>query len=204
MTSYFASERNSRARRRSRKPLRTSEQFASPMEQRSVHSKMRESSDTEEIIRALRRILRRVSTSSRLLAKSTGLSVPELLCLRAVGRRTPEEATLAVLADDIQLSRSTTSNLIDRLVRAELLSRTRSERDRRRVFLELTALGRSRIQTTPTPLQENVQQRLGAASPEERSEIHRALIRLCDLMDASEIDASPVLIADEKMPSSDA
>ncbi len=50
---------------------------------------------------------------------------------------------LADLADALSVSPSTATRMCDRLVRKELVSRTRDELDRREVKLAITALGRS-------------------------------------------------------------
>ena len=47
---------------------------------------------------------------------------------------------------------STTSNMLDKLAKAELVQRTRSETDRRVVNLSLTAKGASALARAPKPL----------------------------------------------------
>ena len=53
--------------------------------------------------------------------------------------------TLSELADRISLSLSATSQIVDRMVKADLLHRYHSEEDRRVVCVELTEVGKERL-----------------------------------------------------------
>lgn len=145
------------------------------------------------VLRSIRRIIRRVSTHSHDLARETGLTVPQLLCLRAVDAL-GESAMPAQVAARMQLSPSTVSGVLDRLERAGLVTRHRSERDRRVVFLALTELGRARLDAMPRPLQDRFLVRLAALEPDEREQILVALEKVVALMDATDLDAAPVLV----------
>jgi len=145
------------------------------------------------VLRSIRRIIRRVANHSRELARETGLTVPQLLCLRAVDDL-GAGAMPAQVAAAVQLSPSTVSGVIDRLVRAELLNRHRSDRDRRVVVLGITELGRARLDGMPLPLQDSFLARLAALEPHQREQILAALEQVVALMDATDLDAAPVLV----------
>ena len=85
------------------------------------------------LLQSIRRIVRRISVHSRKMAADTGLTVPQLLVMRAIRDLSAEEVSLASVATRVQLSRSTVSAILERLVRAGLVRRDRSARDRRRV-----------------------------------------------------------------------
>lgn len=150
-----------------------------------------------QVLRSIRRILRQVSRYSRRVGRDTGLGVPQMLCLTAIHEADrSEDVTVARVADAVQLSRSTTSTLVDRLVKLGLVARERSPHDRRRVDLSLTDAGRERLAGSPMPLEERFLDRLAALAPEEQAEIERVLERLVALMGADDLDASPVLVSD--------
>lgn len=148
-----------------------------------------------EVLRSIRQIVRQISRHSKSLSRDVGLTVPQLLCLKAVGEAPPEAPlTVALLADAVELSSATVSRIVERLVRGELLSRTRSTLDRRRVILTLTPQGRARFDALPTPLQEQFVARLMAVPEPERRALLTALQRISGLMDAAELDAAPLLV----------
>lgn len=149
-----------------------------------------------QVLRSIRRIVRKISEHSKSLAYHVGLTVPQLMCLKAVGEMEEEgvtEITVASVAGRVQLSPATVSRILDRLVRVDLLDRKRGERDRRIVCLNLTVNGLERFQTLPVPLQEAFVSRLEGLPREERLALVAALQRLCTLMEAQSIEAAPIL-----------
>lgn len=156
---------------------------------------MHEQSDIAyEILRALRRILRRVSQHSRSLSQRSGLTVPQLLCLRAVARGAEAPGvTVAEVAARVRLSPATTSRILDRLERAGFVLRQRNAADRRKVCVTLTTLGEERLKNVPRPLHEQFLKRVEALAPEERAALLASLDRIVVMMEAAGIDASPVL-----------
>lgn len=156
--------------------------------------RVRDESDiAENVLRAIRRIVRRVSDHSRQLSREVGLTVPQLLVLRAIGTLEDDEVTLAIVSREVQLSPATVSRILDRLERAGLILRERRASDRRKVCLSLTPAGLDRFQTLPTPLQETFVARLNQLSPRQRSSLLRSLERVIDLMEAEGLDAAPIL-----------
>jgi DNA-binding MarR family transcriptional regulator len=149
---------------------------------------------TEPILRALRRIIRKTSGHSRQLARDTGLSVPQSLCLRIIGDATRgSEVTVVRVAEAVQLAPATVSRLLDRLEEAELIVRERRSQDRRKVCLRLTPLGRRRLRKLPPLLQEEFTSRLQRLSERKQVELLRALETIVELMEAVDLDAAPVL-----------
>lgn len=155
---------------------------------------------THDVLRALRQIMRRIDEHSKYLSREAGLTVPQLLCLKAVGERAPDaELTVAQLAAQVQLSAATTSRIIERLVRGGLVERVRSERDRRRVCLSLSHAGEARFAQLPAPLQERFVARFLALAPREQATILASLSRIATLMDADDFDAAPMLTGEERL-----
>ncbi|MEZ4319958.1 MAG: MarR family winged helix-turn-helix transcriptional regulator [Myxococcota bacterium] len=151
--------------------------------------------DGFRVLRAIRRIVRQVSRYSRQVGRDSGLGVPQILCLRAIAEAPSDlDVTVAHVASTVHLSRSTTSILVDRLVREGLVTRERNDRDRRRVQLGLTPAGRARLDQAPAPLESRFLERLSAIDPSERASLVASLERVVDLMDAEDLDASPLLV----------
>lgn len=153
-----------------------------------------------QVVQAIRRIIRRVSSHSRLMAQRTGLTLPQLLSLRAIDESDADEVTLASVADAVHLSRSTVSGVIERLVKAGLISRARSSVDRRRLHLSLTGSGRDKLASAPAPLQDRFLARLDALPRSEQQALLSALHRIVEMMDAEDLDAAPMLLPGEKVP----
>lgn len=144
-------------------------------------------------LRSIRRIIRQVSTHSRALSQQSGLTVPQLLCMRAIADLPAGSVTVAAVAETVDLSRSTVSTIAERLVRAGLVDRVRSERDRRRVELSLTEEGARRLEAMPRPLQDRFLARLAALDAAEQERVLSTLEQVVGLMEAEALDAAPML-----------
>ena len=98
-----------------------------------------------EVLRTIRQIVRKISEHSKSLYREVGLTVPQLMCLKAIGELDEEhdEVTVVMVAKRLQLSAATVSRIIDRLTRAQLVVRERRSKDRRKVCLSLTPRGSS-------------------------------------------------------------
>lgn len=154
----------------------------------------REESLGFRILRAIRRIIRRTSEHSRNVGKQGGVSVPQMLCLKAIADFPNDtEVTVALVADAVQLSAATVSRILDRLENSGFILRERRSVDRRKVCLSLTEIGQQRLDDLPTPLHEQFLTRLETLDPVERLGLLMALERIVELMDAEELDAAPVL-----------
>lgn len=146
------------------------------------------------ILRALRRILRRTSQYSRAIARDSGLSVPQMLCLKAIDDLSDEdEVSVAMIASAVQLTPATVSRILDRLENLELVTRERRSKDRRKVCLSLSETGRRQLDELPQPLNEAFLQRIQSLDSEERKALLSSLERIVALMDAEDIDAAPLL-----------
>lgn len=154
--------------------------------------------EAEGVLREIRRIVRRISDHSRALQHEAGLTVPQLLCLAAIGeleeRGAGADITVVMVSERVQLTPPTVSRIVDRLVRAGLVERDRRAKDRRKVCLSLTTAGLERFQTRPKALQETFVARFEALGPRRRGEILVALQEVAAMMEASSLDAAPVLV----------
>lgn len=147
-----------------------------------------------QILRAIRRIIRRTSEHSRNVGKRSGVSVPQMLCLKAIAEfPSDDEITVVMVANAVQLSAATVSRILDRLEKTGLILRERRSTDRRKVCLSLTEAGQQKLANLPTPLHEQFLERLDLLDPVERLGLLKALERIVELMDAEGLDASPML-----------
>lgn len=145
----------------------------------------------EDILRSLRRITRAIDLHSKQLTATYGLTGPQLVCLRVIGRQ--EGVTPSEVARSIALSQATVTGIVDRLVARQLVERRRTPHDRRSVNIFLTQAGRELIAVAPSPLQERFSTRLGQLSVADQASLRDALDQVVQMMDGSELQAAPVL-----------
>lgn len=146
----------------------------------------------EDILRSLRRITRAIDIHSRQLAQEHRLTGPQLVCLRQINR--DGQTTPSALARQISLSQATVTGILDRLSNRGLVSRVRSDADRRRVHVTLTEAGQALAAKAPSPLQQRFAQRLDALPPEGQARIADVLQQIVRMMEADTLKASPVLV----------
>jgi DNA-binding MarR family transcriptional regulator len=147
----------------------------------------------DQIVAAIRRIMRAVDLHSRHLAEAHGLTGPQLAILQAASRLGVASST-GVLARAVHLSGPTVTGILDRLARSGLVERTRSGQDRRSVTITVTPLGEEVLAAAPSLLQDRFRAELERVEDWEQSMILAMLQRIAAMMDAESLDASPVLV----------
>jgi len=146
------------------------------------------------ILTSLRKIIRAVDIYSRKLNSDLGLTTPQLLCLYALDRC--EELTLTGLANEVNLGASTVIGIVDRLESKGFAHRNRSDKDRRKVHIEITSEGQAIVKKAPSLLQDKLSESFSKLELTEQEEITKSLEKIVSLMEVSDIDASPNLIPD--------
>ncbi|MDX2472016.1 MAG: MarR family winged helix-turn-helix transcriptional regulator [SAR324 cluster bacterium] len=144
-----------------------------------------------QILQSLRRIIRAVDQHSKRLSIEVSLTSPQLVCLLAIEELEP--VGQKSLAEKVFLSASTLVGILDRLQAKGLISRERSTTDRRAQVIALSEHGREVITRAPSPLQDKLVSALQNLPDIEQSSISQALERIVELMEAENIDASPIL-----------
>jgi len=145
----------------------------------------------EELLVALRRIIRAVDLRSKQLSKHVGLTGPQLLVMQNIEER--PGIMVREIADNINLSPATITNILDRLETRDLATRIRSTQDKRKVGVFLTEKGKVAVVDAPRPLQEHFVERFGQLQEWEQSQMVATVQRIATMMDANNIDASPFL-----------
>ncbi len=148
-------------------------------------------SQEEKVLISLRQIIRATDLYSRQLSKQVGLTAPQLLILQAIERL--GAVSLSKLSNEVSLSQATVTTILDRLETRGLVARHRSTQDKRVVHATLTGMGMRMLEQAPAPLQDLFSQRFAGLESWEQSMIVAALQRVAAMMNAQELDASPLL-----------
>jgi DNA-binding MarR family transcriptional regulator len=149
----------------------------------------------DEILVALRRITRAIDLHSKWLMKETGLTSPQLVVLHLLRRE--GAVPPSQIAKSVSLSQATISSILDRLQRAGLIDRQRSPKDGRVMLAALTDKGMAAIEHSPELLQSAFLDRFRTLQPWEQQMLIASLQRIAELMDAEDLDASPILESGE-------
>ena len=145
----------------------------------------------EELLVALRKVIRAIDLRSKQLSKDAGLTGPQLLVMQSIGKE--PGIMVRQVAQNINLSPATVTSILDRLELKEFVQRIRSTEDKRRVGVFLTEKGQLIMQDAPRPFQEHFVNRFAQLKEWEQSQMVATIQRIASMMDAEDIDASPVL-----------
>jgi len=149
----------------------------------------------QQVLVALRRIIRSTDLQSKRLVKECGLTLPQVMVLRAIDGL--GDVTVRCISEHVSLSQATVTTILDRLESRGLVERVRSRTDKRVVNARLTGQGRDTLLSAPTLLHEQFIERFEALPPHEQTQVLSALERVALMMDAQKLDASPLLHAEE-------
>lgn len=136
---------------------------------------------------ALRKILDAAELENRKMAAATGLTPSQAIVLRQIGAH--EAITPSAVAAASRFGQATITNIVDRLVLAGLVTRNRGQADKRQIILQLTELGREKLQASPFPLQMRFSQAFGRLESWEQAMILAGLERLGSLLGTSDQDS---------------
>ena len=148
---------------------------------------------TEESLIAIRKILRATELFERRLAQSVGLTPAKFRVLQILASKDDERASPKGLATQMGVSQATVTVLVDKLVAASFVTRMRSVADRRQMHVLLTKSGREAIKDSPDALQQRFVKKFQNMQDWEQAQIVASLERVTAMLDATDIDASPVL-----------
>ncbi|MGH8379212.1 MAG: MarR family winged helix-turn-helix transcriptional regulator [Gammaproteobacteria bacterium] len=140
----------------------------------------------EDILLALRRIMRRMDISSRQLISERGLTTPQLICLQSLQDQGP--MTTGKLAQAVALSSATVTGILDRLELRGLVTRERRPEDKRRVVVAVTVAGVAAAEAAPSHLAKHFTEALARLPKDDRGEILRVIQYLADLADTRSSD----------------
>ncbi len=145
----------------------------------------------QELLIALRKVIRAIDLHSKHLSKTSGLTSPQLLIMLEIDKVSGVNSSQ--VAKSVNLSAATVTNILDRLENKNLISRVRDTQDKRKVGLYLTDNGKALLLNAPQALQEHFIDKFSNLAQWEQSQLLSSMERLSEMMDANEIDAAPLL-----------
>lgn len=146
---------------------------------------------SQEVLSALRRIIRATDLHSKRLAREVGLTTPQTVVLGAV--RDLGEVTSGQLARHVHLSQGTVTTILDRLESRGLIERYRSASDRRVVHSRLTRQGRAVLRKAPPLLHERFIEAFAGLPAARQQHLIESLDEVAAMMGAAGLDAAPLL-----------
>lgn len=146
---------------------------------------------SDEVLIAIRRVIRAIDLHSRQLNQVYGLTGPQALVLKEVSSR--RGITAGELARRVSLSQATITDIVKRLEQRGYVARIRDLTDRRKVMLEITLAGKKLVKAAPPLLQERFTERFAQLEDWEQTLLLSSLQRIASLMDAGELEAEPLL-----------
>ena len=151
--------------------------------------------DYDEVLVALRRITRAIDLHSKRLQKESGLTTSQLLVMEAIAKL--GNPSPSAIAREIVLSQATVTSILDRLENNGFVIRTRSDEDRRLVRISLTETGQEKVDQAPELLQAGFLKEYRTLPDWQRNMLVASLQHIAYMMDAEDIDASPILVVGE-------
>ena len=100
-----------------------------------------------EILDNMRRVFQVVNEQSKKVERETGLTGPQLWAIKAISQGAP--IMVSEIARQMYLHPATVVGILDRLEKQDLVTRVRSNEDRRVVRVELTAKGAALVKKAP-------------------------------------------------------
>jgi len=154
----------------------------------------------DQVLIALRKIIRAIDLHSRKLIKSYGLTIPQIIILKEIKRN--NSPTVGEIATSVSLSQATVTNILSRLEQRGYLTRTQHNVDRRRVVVNFTEAGRDILAQAPSLLHDKFVSSFQELKNWEQTLIISSLQRIAELMDVQDVDAAPVLTPGAELPTS--
>jgi len=146
----------------------------------------------DQIVAAIRRIVRAADFHSRRLELEHGLSIAQLMALREIARAgTISPASLARL---VHLSQATMTTIAQRLEGRGLIDRRPNAADGRSVELSVTEVGRAVLAASPPLLQDGFARALSSLDESELARMLETLEWVASQMDADARPKTPRLV----------
>ncbi len=137
--------------------------------------------DSIRILQSVRRIAQCVEHHSKRLTATHKITSPQLVALMAIAQLGP--STLKSIGRAIHLSPSTVVGIVDRLEEKELVRRERDTRDRRNVYVTVTAAGQALVDNAPSALPQGFTSALSALPENDQHTLVVALEQFATLLE---------------------
>jgi DNA-binding MarR family transcriptional regulator len=134
-----------------------------------------------DALKKLRIVIRAAQRHSAWIEKQCGVSGAQLWVMQEL-HDTPS-LRVGELAEKLAMHQTTTSNLIDALVKRELVVKTRDREDQRVVRLLLTAAGKKLLKKAPVPARGLLPEALRKLDGKRLAELDRGLQAVLEVID---------------------
>ena len=147
----------------------------------------------DEVLISIKQITRAIDIQSKRLVQKSGLTGPQLLVLKENLKL--GQIPTGTLSKEVNLSQATVTSILDRLEKKGLVKRNRGEVDKRKVFTEITESGKDAVMKAPSLLQDEFRSEFFKLEDWEQTLVLSSLKRVAAMMNAKNIETSPVLMA---------
>lgn len=151
-----------------------------------------------DIIDDLRRVFQVLTEQSRKVERETSLTGTQLWVVKILKETAPMK--VSDLARRMYLHPATMVGLLDRLETKGLLRRTRCDKDRRVVFIDLTEQGRELEVNSPEVVQSLLVNGLEATGTKELKLISEGLGRIVTILGAQDVAPKLIMSSDVNVP----
>lgn len=152
-----------------------------------------------EIIIKIRQIVRSINLESKKIQKEYGVSIPQVLCLSYIRDAPNFQTTQKNIRNYLNLNASTVTGIINRLEKKGYIARLPKLGDKRITSITLTGSGQKLLNQLPPLLQEQLVAKISELPPEKVEYIKGGLDELIQLLNISNLDASPVLTTEDRI-----
>ena len=146
---------------------------------------------SNDVLIAIRRIIQSVDMHSRYLVRHFGLTGPQLIILQEISSH--KEVSISEIAKAVSLGQPTVTGILERLENRGLITRRRSEQDKRKILISITEACERLMEKAPPPMQEHFIDAFYHLQDWEQSMMLASLQRIVQLMDAKSIQVAPIL-----------
>jgi DNA-binding MarR family transcriptional regulator len=154
-----------------------------------------DATEFDSVLKAIRRIIHAVDSRSKKVARATGLTIPQIVVLRAI--RDLGEVSTNRLSAHVDLTAATVITILDKLDEKGLIARWRGTEDRRVVYTRLTPRGAEVLSMAPPLLNDAFIDAFARMPDVRRRRIVGALSEVAGLFDIADGDPSRPDIAAE-------
>lgn len=152
-----------------------------------------------EIIIKIRQIVRSINLESKKIQKEYGVSIPQVLCLNYIREAPNFQTTQKNIRTYLNLNASTVTGIINRLEKKGYIARLPKLGDKRITSITLTSAGQKLLDKLPPLLQDQLSEKLNKLPMERVDSVRIGLDELINILNIKDLDASPVLTAEEKI-----
>ncbi len=138
-----------------------------------------------ETMMSLRRIIKSLQDYSQKVSSHFGITGPQLWVLKTIYQN--GNLSLGELSKRMYVNPSTITGVVDRLEKKKYVLRTRNEKDRRVVKVQLTSKGNRLVRRAPNPIQGKMIYGLRKLKKDELFSIYKSVEKLVELMEAQDV-----------------